>query len=83
MLPESWKFCSAKFAKKKEAIDFQNSTAMVDCLILLANNDKLLARMHEIQMEQLLDLIYLPPGEEYEDTQVRIEVLKNQLVTAD
>ena len=56
-----------------------NSTNMVDCLVLLANSDKLLARMHEIDMEAIISLLKI--SDDFPDTQVRVEVLQNQLMT--
>lgn len=79
-LPDSWKFCQAKKSKEKSEIDMENSSCMIDCLVLLANSDKLLERMHEINMEAILKQLYIT--EEFEDTKDRILVLESQLATA-
>lgn len=79
-LPQSWKFCRAKASRPVDQIDMENSTALIESLILLANNDKLLRRMHEIKLQDLLPLLTI--SKEQEDTQLRLEVLTNQLVSA-
>jgi hypothetical protein len=80
-LPESWKFCAAKAEKSFDQIDFKASAGLIDCLTLLSNTDKTLARMHEIDLEALLPKIRLPQTAEWEGPTSRLEVLGLQLVT--
>ena len=82
-LPESWQFCGAKAPKAEEAIDMDNCKNLIDTLILLANSLPLLKRMHEMNVECILPLIRLPKTPEYEDTNLRVEVMSVQLATAD
>ena len=56
---------------------------LIDGLILLANNVPLLKRMHEIEVETILPLVRLPQTPEFEDTNLRVEVIKQQLETAE
>ena len=60
VLPESWKFCAAKIDKPWADINYKLSAGLVDMLTLLSNTDKLLERMHEIDIEALLPKIRLP-----------------------
>lgn len=78
-LPESWKFCAAKDEKQFDEINFKNSAGLIDCLTLLSNTEKLLARMHEIEMAALLPKIRLPQATEWEGPASRLEVLGLQL----
>ena len=80
-LPESWKFCAAKAEKPFDEINFKNSAGLVDCLTLLSNTDKMLERMHEIDLEAVLPKIRLPQTPEWEGPTSRLEVLGLQLVT--
>lgn len=45
-LPENWKLWKAKAGKEKDEISMPNTKCLVDCLVLLANSDKLLDLMH-------------------------------------
>jgi len=81
MLPESWKFCAAKAEKTFDETDFKRSAGMVDALTLLSNTDKMLERMHEINLEAILPKIRLPDTPEWEGPRSRLEVLGLQLMT--
>lgn len=78
-LPEEWKFCSAKGKKSEEEIDMEISSSLVDCLVLLANDDELLKRMHVMNTLSIIDKFKL--SDKYEDTELRLQVLKNQLLS--
>lgn len=77
-LPNSWKFYKAKEPKAKDQIDMENSTCLVESLILLANNDLLLKRMNEIKLQELLPHIVIL--DTHEDTKLRVQVLIAQMV---
>ena len=49
-LPQNWLQWKAREKKMEDEIDLANSSSMIDCLVLLANSDKLLQRMHEIDL---------------------------------
>lgn len=80
-LPESWHFCAAKAAKPEDQINHKHVAAMIDSLLLLTNTDKLLERMHEIDIEALLPKIRLPQTPEWEAHRARLETIGLQLVT--
>ena len=61
----------------------ENCKNLIDAVILLANSLPLLKRMHEMDVESILPLIRLPKTPEYEDTNLRIEVITVQLATAE
>jgi hypothetical protein len=50
--------------------------------VLLANSDKLLNLMHDIDLEGLLAKVRVPPTAEYQDVRDRVEVLIGQLASA-
>mmetsp|Transcript_42332 Transcript_42332/g.64943 ORF Transcript_42332/g.64943 Transcript_42332/m.64943 type:complete len:232 (+) Transcript_42332:436-1131(+) len=76
-LPDTWKQYGAKVPKSMEEISMPNCASMVDSLVLLGNSDKLILRMHEIDIDSLLPLIKFAEGPEYEDVKLRLEVMQN------
>lgn len=56
---------------------------MIDCLVLLANTDKLLARLKSLDLDGLIKLVRLPKSEEWTDINDRLTVLTNQLATVE
>lgn len=81
-LPETWKAWKAKQAKTLEQIKHENTKSLIDCLVLLANSEKLLMLMHEMDLQGLLAKVLVPNTKEYEDVSTRVEVLVGQLSTA-
>jgi len=72
-LPDTWKQYASKQVKTGEEVDMNNTANMIDCLVLLANSDKLLARMHQIDVDSLIPLIRLPDeGEYWEEVKLRV-----------
>lgn len=80
-MPDKWEFCKAKQAKSENGINYENSMAMIDSLILLANSDKLIERMYDMDLQALLVKVKLPNTPDWEENQLRLQVLNNQLVS--
>ena len=79
-LPDDWKLFGAKQVKAEEEIDMQNTATLIDALVLLANSEKLLKRMLDINVDAVLERIVLPQTPEWEDTRDRILVVSHQIV---
>ena len=79
-LPDKWKQWKAKQAKSENTIDYENSMALIDSLILMANSDKLIERMYDMDLQSLLSKVRFPTSPEWEENLLRVQVLSNQLV---
>lgn len=62
--------------KSEADIDMSNTMYMIEALVLLANSTPLLKRMHQMDLQSLLPLIKLPSDKDWEDVQLRLDVLK-------
>mmetsp|Transcript_3751 Transcript_3751/g.6396 ORF Transcript_3751/g.6396 Transcript_3751/m.6396 type:complete len:222 (+) Transcript_3751:489-1154(+) len=74
-LPDAWKIWKAKQVKSESDIDYHNTAHMIDALVLLTNSDKLLRRMHEIDVNSVLTQIRFPQEPQWEDVTLRIQVI--------
>ena len=49
-LPEKWQQWKAKQSKFDSKIDYENTMALIDSLILMANSDALIERMYDMDL---------------------------------
>lgn len=71
-LPEKWQQWKAKTSKGETGVDYENSMALIDSLILMGNSDALLERMYDMDLQSLLTKIRFPPTPEYEEDLLRV-----------
>lgn len=71
-LPEAWADSKAKMTKTDDSqIDMQNTSYLIESLVLLGHTKSLLRRMFELDVQSLLPLIKLPGDAEWEDVRLR------------
>ena len=79
-LPEGWpEEFSAKADKDASAIDFANTSQLIECLFLLHKSPVLLQKLRDLKAHEILLKVNMPKTKEYVDVTHRIDELVIQL----